>query len=305
MITSASWRALGTTASVLVTDAGAIVPARELLEDELDRIDRACSRFRDDSELMEVNAAAGEAVEVGPLLMEALVVALRVARATDGTVDPTLGRAIRNIGYDRDFDELNGDVRAPVTLPAGPGWRSVMLDQSARRVRVPAGVELDLGATAKALAADRAAARLGTALDCGVLVNLGGDIAVAGPPPRDGWRVRICDDHGHPESGPTQTVSIASGGLATSSTTVRRWSAGGRPFHHILDPSTGTSAPVTWRTVTVAAGSSVDANAASTASVVLGPSAPRWLTGLGLPSRLVDADGGVFAIGGWPQEDDR
>ena len=105
--------------------------------------------------------------------------------------------------------------------------------------------------------------------------------------------------------GPAQSVSISSGGLATSSTTVRRWSAGGRPFHHIVDPRTGSSAPVTWRTVSVAAASCVDANAASTASIVRGPAAPRWLTGLGLPSRLVSTEGSVFALGGWPSDQDR
>ena len=302
MITSSRWRALGTTASVFVTETGAIVGARELLEVELDRIDRACSRFRPDSELMRVNEAAGESVAVSALLMEALDVAIRVARATDGAVDPTVGRAIRNLGYDRDFSELGSDGPPPVPLPPPSGWRSVSLDRHARRVRVPPGVELDLGASAKALAADRAAARIGESLGCGVMVNLGGDIAVAGPPPAGGWRVSICDDHANPASGPTQGVSISSGGLATSSTTVRRWSAGGRPFHHIVDPQTGSSASVTWRTVTVAAGSCVDANAASTASIVRGPLAPRWLTGLGLPSRLVSADGAVLAIGGWPEE---
>jgi thiamine biosynthesis lipoprotein len=305
MITSASWRALGTTASVSVTDTGAIVGARELLETELDRIDLACSRFRGDSELMRVNKAAGEGVAVGDLLLEAIEVALRVARATDGAVDPTVGRAIRNLGYDRDFDELAADGPPPAPLSPSPGWRSVGLDRRARRVRVPAGVELDLGASAKALAADRAAARIGESLGCGVMVNLGGDIAVAGPPPGDGWRVSVCDDHADPASGPTQSVSITSGGLATSSTTVRRWSAGGRPFHHIVDPGTGASAPVTWRTVSVAAVSCVDANAASTASIVRGPAAPPWLTGLGLPSRLVSADGSVLAIGGWPREGER
>lgn len=305
MITSARWRALGTTASVFVTETWAIVSARELLEDELDLIDRACSRFRNDSELTHVNAAAGEAVTVSDLLWEALDVATRVAQATDGAVDPTVGRAIRNLGYDRDFDDIAADGPPPVDLPPPAGWRSVSLEPRGNRVRVPRGVELDLGASAKALAADRAARRIGESLGCGVMVNLGGDIAVAGAPPGDGWRVTISDDHTDPTSGPTQTVSIASGGLATSSTTVRRWSAGGRPFHHIVDPRTGASAPVTWRTVTVAAGTCVDANAASTASIVRGPLAPRWLTGLGLPSRLVSAAGAVFAIGGWPQEPDR
>jgi len=305
MITSSSWRALGTTASVSVTDAAAIVGARNLLEAELDRIDRACSRFRSDSELMRVNQAAGKPVAVNAPLMEALEVALRVARATDGAVDPTVGRAIRNLGYDRDFDELSADGPSPGPLPPSPGWESVRLDRQTGRVRIPEGVELDVGASAKALASDRAAGRIGESLGCGVMVNLGGDMAVAGPPPEGGWRVCVCEDHADPTSGPSQSVSISSGGLATSSTTVRRWSAGGRPFHHILDPSTGSSAPITWRTVSVAAGSCVDANAASTASIVRGRGAPGWLTGLGLPSRLVSADGAVLAIDGWPQEPDR
>jgi thiamine biosynthesis lipoprotein len=302
MITSSRWSALGTTASVFVTEPGAIFGARELLEADLDRIDRACSRFRPDSELTRVNEADGDAIEVSDLLIEAVEVALRIARATDGAVDPTLGRAIRNLGYDRDFDELGSDVAPPAELPPHPGWRSVSLDRRSRRIRVPAGVELDLGASAKALAADRAATRIADSLGCGVMVNLGGDIAIAGPPPDGGWRVTVCDDHADPASGPAQSVSISSGGLATSSTTVRRWSAGGRAFHHILDPGTGRSAPITWRTVSVAASSCVDANAATTASIVRGPIAPPWLTGLGLPSRLVSADGDVLAIGGWPQE---
>ena len=302
MITSASWRALGTTASVSVTDPGAIVAARELLETELERIDLACSRFRGDSELTRVNKAAGEAVAVSDLLLDAIEVALRVARATDGAVDPTIGRAIRNLGYDRDFDELRANNRAPAPPSPSPGWRSVSLDRAAGRVSVAAGVELDLGASAKALAADRAAARIGESLGCGVMVNLGGDIAVAGPAPDAGWRVTVCDDHANPASGPAQRVLISTGGLATSSTTIRRWSAGGRPCHHIVDPGTGASAPVTWRTVSVAAISCVDANAASTASIVRGPEAPQWLAGLGLPSRLVSSDGAVLAIGGWPQQ---
>jgi thiamine biosynthesis lipoprotein len=169
-------------------------------------------------------------------------------------------------------------------------------------VKVAPGVELDLGASAKALAADRAAARIGESLGCGVLVNLGGDIAVAGSTPGAGWRVTVCDDHANPARGPAQSVLISTGGLATSSTTVRRWSAGGRPCHHIVDPGTGASAPVAWRTVSVAAASCVDANAASTASIVRGTAAPRWLAGLGLPSRLVSPDGAVLAIGGWPPQ---
>lgn len=304
MIVSAAWPALGTKAAVFVTDPRSIAGARDMLEDELRRIDLACSRFRHDSELSRANATAGEAFAASELFREAVDVAIHVARATGGSVDPTVGRAMRNIGYDRDFAEIQGLPRAsPVDVPAAPAWKRVAVDPRSGTVVIPPGTELDLGASAKALASDRAARRIGEALGCGVLVNLGGDIAVAGPPPDGGWRIRVCDDHRNPAVGPGETVAIVAGGLATSSTSIRRWSAGGSECHHIVDPQTGRSAPVVWRTVSVAAASCVEANAASTASVVRGRPAPGWLAELGLPSRLVSADGSVVRVAGWPEDE--
>jgi thiamine biosynthesis lipoprotein len=303
MLASATWPALGTTAAVVVTQPRAIAGARALLEDELDRIDHACSRFRDDSELSRANARAGEPFAASRLFAEAVRAALRVAEATGGAVDPTVGRSMRNIGYDRDFARLGADMPAPVVMPGAPGWRSIRLDSRSGLLFMPPGTELDLGATAKALAADRAARRIQAELGCGVLVNLGGDISAMGSPPSGGWPVAVGDDHADAGPGAGQTISIPAGGLATSSTTVRRWSAGGRPCHHIVDPRTGTSASVVWRTVSVAAGSCVDANAASTASIVRGSSAPHWLAGLSLPSRLVSAGGDVVRVAGWPREE--
>jgi thiamine biosynthesis lipoprotein len=180
-----------------------------------------------------------------------------------------------------------------------PGWRTVALDPAARTLHVPAGVRLDLGATAKALAADRAAASVAAAAPgLGVLVSLGGDIAAAGPPPEGGWRVRVTDDHRAGPEASAQTVTVRSGGLATSSTTVRRW---GARDHHIIDPATGHPADAPWRTVSVAAASCVDANVASTAAIVLGAEAPDWLAQRALPSRLVAQDGSELALAGWPQ----
>jgi FAD:protein FMN transferase len=303
MIVSAAWPALGTKAAVFVTDPRAIAGARDMLEDELRRIDLACSRFRQDSELSRANARAGEAFRASELFREAVDVAIRVARATGGAVDPTVGRAMRNIGYDRDFAEIQALARAPVELPAAPAWERVAVDPRSGTVLIPPGTELDLGASAKALASDRAARTIGEAFGCGVLVNLGGDIAVAGSPPDGGWRIRVCDDYRNAAVGPGETVAIVSGALATSSTSIRRWSAGGSECHHIVDPQTGRSAPVVWRTVSVAAASCVEANAASTASIVRGRPAPGWLLELGLPSRLVSADGSVVRVAGWPEHE--
>lgn len=297
---TARWPALGTSASVAVSEAHALRPARLAVEKELAAIDLSCSRFRDDSDLSHLNAMAGRPVPVGPALFEAIVVALRAAELTDGAVDPTIGEALVLTGYDRSFSMGLQEPAHPLSARRVPGWRGVSLHRVGRRVTIPRGVRLDLGATAKALAADRAAAAAAEAADgSGVLVNLGGDIAVAGSAPSGGWPVRVADDHQAPADAPGQSLTIRSGGLATSSTTVRRW---GRASHHIIDPQTGRPAESRWRTVSVAAGTCVDANTASTAALVRGDDAPEWLEAHGMPARLVDRDGEVLTVASWPEE---
>jgi thiamine biosynthesis lipoprotein len=299
-LASVTFPALGTTVSVLVTEPRAIPSARQAVEHELDEMDMAASRFRPDSDLTRLNRADGRRVQVAPLLITALTVALRAAQLTEGDVDPTIGRALRLSGYDRDFADVDqvGPALALESAPAA-GWQAVELDPAEGWARVPAGVEVDLGATAKALAVDRAAAAAQVAADCGVLVSVGGDLAVCGPLPLDGWAVRVTDDH-RDGGGCGQTITLVDGGLATSSTTVRRWSRGGQTVHHIVDPRTGEPAGGPWRTVSVTARSCVDANTASTAAIVRGASAAPWLGELGLPARLVADDGRVVTVGGWP-----
>ncbi|HZR13048.1 MAG TPA: FAD:protein FMN transferase [Acidimicrobiia bacterium] len=298
---SASFRALGTTATVVV-DGGDLAVAREILADEVGALDRACSRFRDDSELSAVNRAAGQPVVVGPMLLGAVEVALRAARMTDGRVDPTVGRALQVLGYDRTFDELPSDrPRSVVWARRVPGWQAITIDRRARTLRVPSGVQLDLGATAKAWAADRAAARIALKLERPVLVSLGGDVSAAGPTRPGGWPVRVTDDHAAGRDAPGETVDLHGGGLATSGTTVRRWSMGGEEHHHVVDPTTGRSARTPYRTVSVAAGSCVDANVATTAALVAGEDGPAWVARHGLPARFVAHDGTVTRVGGWPE----
>jgi thiamine biosynthesis lipoprotein ApbE len=298
---STSFPALGTTATLAVTRPAAFEPARVELETLLAAVDKSCSRFRSDSELIRVNRGAGHPVRVGSMLLDALDVALRAARLTAGDVDPTVGRAMRVLGYDRDFTEVVA-TGAPLTCVVEriPGWHTIQVDRIASTVQVPTGVELDLGATAKAFAADRAAATIAEVMDGGVLVSLGGDVAVAGTPPADGWPVRVTDDHSAGPDAPGETVAIEAGGLATSSTAVRRWRRGDEQLHHIIDPAAGRPAPSPWRTVSVVAETCVDANIASTAAIVRGETAPSWLAELGFAARLVGSDGDVVRIGGWP-----
>ncbi len=304
MTASVSFRALGTTATVCVTRPRSLDRARAALELELDAIDAACSRFRDDAELVRLNARPDSWVAVSTTLFEAIQVALRAARETGGLVDPTVGRALRLAGYDRTFELVRRRDGRAFRIAYAPvaGWQQVEVDAERRVVRLPAGAELDLGATAKALAADRAASSVRAAAGCGVLVALGGDVAVAGEPPPEGWPIRIADDHDAPLLGAGPVVSVASGGLATSSTAVRRWRAGAVELHHIVDPRTGRSAVTPWRTVTVAATSCVDANVAATAAIVLGVDAPAWLSARGRPARLVSETGAATFAAGWPAD---
>ena len=288
-----------------VADPARLATARMAVERVVADFDQAASRFRDDSELSLLNAAAGRWVAVRPLLTEAIQAALHAARVTGGDVDPTVGQALIALGYDRDFELVRAAGRpARPRLAAVPGWQTVQIDESSHRVRLPRGVSLDLGATAKALCADRAAAAALQSAGCGVLVSLGGDLAIAGPAPREGWRIRVTDDHRADVSAPGQWVALSSGGLATSSTAVRRWPTAGGEAHHLVDPSSGRPAAGPWRTVSVSAASCLEANIASTAAIIRGERAVQWLQELGLPSRLVTAQGQVRHLAGWPHEGD-
>jgi FAD:protein FMN transferase len=332
------WEALGTSVVLLVDDPGALGTARAIVERKLRAIDRACSRFRPDSDLQRANAEAGRFVSVSPLLIQAVEVALRAAVLTDGDVDPTVGNALVLAGYDRDWTLLEGrstvdglqresppepelelepgpeiepepeievkDVERPVIKARiTPGWRAIELDCERSAIRIPTGVRLDLGATAKAWVADRAAAAVHEATGAGTLVALGGDIATAGAAPEEeGWRVYVTDDHRRVPGEQGQTISIRCGGIATSSTTARHWHHEGRTQHHIIDPATGVPLLPSWRTVSVAAETCLDANIASTAALIRADAAPRWLGQVGLPARLVSEDGTVCLVGDWPAE---
>jgi thiamine biosynthesis lipoprotein ApbE len=285
----------------VVTDPSVVVAAAHVLDGVLDRVEVAASRFRADSEVSRLHRLSdGGPHPVSPDLCELLGVALGAAAATDGAVDPTVGDALCRLGYDRDFPDVAAGVDGDLPVPAPvPGWRTVVLDPDASTVSLPPGTLLDLGATAKAWAADRAATAIADGLGCGVLVSLGGDLAVRGAP-AGGFAVGVADICGDPDA-PT-AVSVMSGGLATSGIGNRRWLLGTAPVHHVVDPSTGLPVASPWRTVTVAAASCVDANTASTASLVLGGVAPDWLDRHDLPARLVAHDGTVVTVAGWPDD---
>jgi thiamine biosynthesis lipoprotein ApbE len=300
---SMSGRAFATSLHVVVTRPEHLAIASQAVDSVVADIDRTCSRFRSDSEIMRLQARAGGWMPVSALLFTALCAALRGAALSGGSVDPTVGTAVTTIGYAGDFATVVRDG-GPLSLRARsvPGWRCVRLDEVTRSVLIPAGVEIDLGATAKALASDLAAAAALRAMGGGgVLVNCGGDIAVAGEAPEDGWVIQVAEASDARIAVGVEAIAIRDGGVATSTTTIRRWRRGGMEMHHIVDPSTGLPAAGPWRTVTCVAGTCLDANIAATAAIVKGAGAVDWLCERDVPARLVSARSEVASTPGWPR----
>jgi len=304
--------ALGTSARVAAWPPYNLARVLAIVDTELALLDEQASRFRADSEISAVHRTEGDVHILSEGLAEAIAVALTAARWTGGLVDPTVGGALSALGYDRDFVAIQhgGALPRPARVP---GWDSVRLN--GRRLCLPAGSRLDLGATAKGLGSDRAASAAVAAISGGgVLVSLGGDIAVAGDAPSGGWPVLVADEqepvsmeNARRRAAPRavrsagQVVRLAAGALATSSIMCRQWRRGGRMVHHILDPRTGLPAAGPWRTVSVAAANCAEANAAATAAIVAGDQARAWLAKQRLPARLVAHDGSVLRLSGWPE----
>ncbi len=286
------------------TRAAEDIPEAEAIALQITRdVDETCSRFRDDSDLSRVNDHPGEWVAVDPLLVSAVESACEAARQTDGLVNPLLGRPLVLLGYDRDFallhqsDEVVDSVEPLPLVPDIHAWQSIGIDREGA-VLIPAGTALDLGATAKAWAADLIAAAFAQTLRCSSLINLGGDIRISqadGEP----WPIAIGE---RPDLPADVVVGLDDGGLATSSTQVRQWRRSGVRRHHIINPRTGLPATEVWRTVTATGPSCVAANIASTAAIVLGHEAPGWLTERGVSARLVSGSGDVLRVGNWPTD---
>ncbi|HZC70068.1 MAG TPA: FAD:protein FMN transferase [Jatrophihabitans sp.] len=298
--TGSAW---SSTVRLVVDDDRVLRAATQDLTALLARIDAAASRFRSDSTLSIANRRAGRPTPVPKILVDLVGAALDAAEQTAGAVDPTLGLAMHRIGYDRDIRSVTAAAAQPPVAcrpvrnsPRPDVWRAVRLHREAGLLTVPPGVALDLGATAKAWTADHAARALAARYDTAVLVELGGDLAVAGDRP-DGWVVQVAEREG----AAGQLVLVRDGGLATSTTTVRTWRRGGRRMHHIVDPDSGLPADGPWRTASVAAPSAYAANVASTAAIVRGDDAFEWLAGRGLAARLVARDGAVTTTPGWPR----
>jgi thiamine biosynthesis lipoprotein len=275
---------------------------REVFACEVERLERAASRFRPDSELSAANDWAGRWVPASPLLVELVEVAIAAAHASGGLVNPCLGRHVDAAGY-RTWSA--SEVMVGAVLPD----RSVEVDPHAWQrlevgpdcVRVPAGAQLDLGATAKAWLADELAERLAEQTGLDVVANMGGDLRAIGTRP---WVVGV--EHAAPGA-PPAALEVLDAGLATSGIGHRRWLTTDGPAHHLIDPRTGASAVTRWWAASVLAATATAANTAATAAVLLDARGPQWLERRGLSAVLTAWSGAGPAsrveIGAWPAED--
>lgn len=288
-----SFAALGTTIALATRPQRpeALALAREVVDD----IDRACSRFRGDSDLVRINASPGRWVHASAVLIAALQVALEAADHTAGLVNPCLGRSLRSIGYDADIKivrERSDRIRVSHLMPRIDAWRDVEIDRDGA-VRIPGDIELDLGATGKAFAADLVALTIHDRLGTDVAVSAGGDVRIVNDT-RDPWPIEISEG---PGSAYVDVATMLDGGIATSSTMGRRWTRDGIVQHHLIDPRSGRPCGGPWRTVTASGPTCAAANVAATAAIVLGDEAIAWLDDHAVWARLVDQQGDVTVVG--------
>jgi len=219
------------------------------------------------SELSVLNADPRAVVPASPLLRHAVAAALLGARRTGGLADPTLLGALEDAGYATsrvgvEPASLRDALRAaPARRPAAPGarWREVRVDHANGTIARPPGVRLDLGGSAKGLAADWAAQKLAGsfAVDCGGDVRLGGahDVQVRGT---------------------DETLRVTGGAVATSGLDRRVWQrADGSYAHHLLDPSTGAPAWTGLTAATALAPTALEAEALAKAALLSGPERAR------------------------------
>lgn len=283
------FRAMGTSMELLL-DAPEHPDARVALRrarDVIGDLEAQLSRFRPDSELSRLNRA--RRMRVGPDLVRVLGLALGLRRRTGGRFDPTVGRAVVAGGYDRSYEAIEDDARAPG--PPAPAGGGVVLDSRWGWVSLGPGVDLDLGAIAKGDAADRACAILSEVGPC--LVNAGGDLVVSGPRADGPWPVSVATPGGE------LVLNLERGALATSGTDRRTWLRAGETVHHVVDPRRGAMATTDLIRATAIASTGAEADALATALLVAGDRVAGRLADLwSVPAVFVTSGGAVTWAGG-------
>ena len=268
---------------------------------EVERLERAYSRYRSDSIVSAINQAAqrGGMIDVDDETAALIDFAFELHHRSGGLFDITSG-LLRRLWNDEVTEPPAAHALAAILEKIGldkVGWTRPRL------AFAQAGMELDLGGLAKEYAADRAAALCRSLGATRGIIDLGGDLALFGANP-DGspWRIGVADPS-HPSRAAATLFVPGCGGVATSGDYRRFWQFGGRRYGHILNPRTGW--PVEGLlSVTVVSGNCLEAGAVSTIAILKGEEGARWLA--------LNADAHVYidrahrlggnALGGLPDD---
>ncbi len=230
---------MGCDAHLLVV-GGAEALATAAVE-RIEDLEARWSRFRPDSELSLLNGMPGRPIAVSPETYDLITRAVYAWQVTGGAFDPTVLSSLLASGYDRSFEliDASADAAPPVLMPA-PGCGGIETDPATSSVLLPGGVTIDPGGIGKGLAADIVVRELLAVGAAGAMVSLGGDVRVAGRPPRGAvWSIGV-DDPFDPPAELTR-VHLTDGAVATSSRLRRSWVRGGETVHHLIDPRSGAS----------------------------------------------------------------
>ncbi|MFM7059584.1 MAG: FAD:protein FMN transferase [Actinomycetes bacterium] len=287
-----AWRAMGTDVEVVLV--GGTEAMLDAARSRIEGLEARWSRFRPDSELQRLHEHPGRPVVVAEETFAVLETSIEAWRATGGAFDPSVHDAVRDAGYTEDFDRLDRvQAAGPEARPA-PGMDAVALDPLVRSVTLPEGLHLDLGGIGKGRAADLVAHEALAAGARGVCVSIGGDLHVAGTPPEGpAWIIAI-------EAIPSTHLAVRAGGVATSSTARRRWTQGGEPRHHLIDPRTGAPIGHAPSAVTIVAGDATTAEVLAKAVMVLGPEAAApTVERMRATGVVVGVDGRVIPLPGF------
>lgn len=284
-------RVMGCTSYIVVH--GGTVEMLDAAERRLRELEAWWSRFLDDSDITRANRAAGRPTVVHPDTLAVVSRALDAWRQTDGRFDITVLPSLLQHGYTHSTVTHRA---APPLAGARVGTSAfVGVDYDASTITVPFESAIDLGGIGKGFAADIVAEELLEAGATGAVVNVGGDLVVLGVPSDDAsWYVGIEDPRDPPNL--VATLRLQSGGLATSGTTIRRWTdADGIELHHVIDPASGRPSAAGVVSATVLAADAATAEAFATAAMMLpGTEAMAMLDAVHLAGLAVDRDGLVF-----------
>jgi len=269
-----SFEAMASPCEVLVdtdgeADARGVVGA---VAAEAARVEEKLSRYRPGNPIDAINNAGGSPVSVDDEIAGLLDFADRCWTLSDGRFDITSG-VLRRVWKFDGSDQVPGGDQVAVVLES-VGWEKVGWQEP--WIKLPQGMEIDLGGIGKEYAVDRALQLAVDAAGAPVVVNFGGDLAISGPRRDDSaWDVGV--ENPQAEAAAVTAMALRDGALATSGDARRFLVKDGVRYGHILDPTTGWPVAHAPRSVTVHAGTCTEAGLLATLAMLEGADAEAFL----------------------------